>query len=278
VTPRVALTGANGFVGGLIADALGDVLVLRLVRRPAAPLDVPWSFAMTAEQVAAGLAGRGLTHLIHAAWDMQARNRAEMQACVAGSAALFAGARQAGIGTVVFIYSISAFAGARAAYGRAKLAVEQGLAESDMALRLGLVWGAGGMAGRLRAQLATARLLPLIGDGWAPQYLLGADSLKQAIRLAVAGAWPPGVVTLAHPAPVPFRQLLRACAAAQCRRVVLIPTPWRVLHAGLVLAEAGGMRLAFRSDAVLSYIYQNPAPDVSAMARAGFAPAPVEID
>jgi len=279
MTARVALTGANGFVGGLIAEALGDDLALRLVRQPAGPLDVAWSLAASAEDVAAALGGRGLTHLVHAAWDMRARAPAEVQACIDGSAALFAGARRAGIGTLIFISSISAFAAARASYGRSKFAVEQRLdPDRDIVLRLGLVWGAGGMAGRLRRQIAASRWAPLIGDGRAPQYLLGAESLKHAIRLVVEDDWPRGTVTLAHPAPVPFRALLQACAAAQGKQVTLIATPWRALYAALVLAEACGLRLEFRSDAVLSYVYQNPAPDFAAMARAGFTPAPVEID
>ncbi len=271
----IAVSGANGYVGGLIAAALATQGVVRLVRRPMGPQDMAWSFASPPQALAEDLRARGITQVIHAAWDMKANRLDELEAgCVAGSLQLLAAARAAGA-QFIFISSISAFAGARSAYGRAKLQVEAAVLEAGgIVLRLGLVVGAGGMLGALRQTVSKAKLIPLIGSGNAPQYLLPEASLAQAVHMAIEGklAAASGPVTLAHPKPVPFKSILRRLAAEAGREIVLIPVPWPFLYAALRAAEACGLKLGFRSDSIVSFIYQDPAPDFAAQGKAGLAP------
>jgi nucleoside-diphosphate-sugar epimerase len=252
-----AVTGANGYVGGVIARALGPETV-RLVRRPAGPRDVAWSFG---EDPTAALKALGVTRVVHAAWDMQAGRLAELEAgSVAGSKILLDAAVAAGAG-FTFISTISAFEGARSAYGQAKLQVERlVLAAGGNVLRAGLVHGEGGMFASLRKTVAKARVIPLIGNGTAPQYLLPEALLARAVRLDFTG-----VLTLATPAPIAFRDLLRQLAAAQGTSPVLVPVPWPIFYAGFRAAEAVGLRLGFKSDSVLSLVFQNPAPDFGPM-------------
>ena len=271
----IAVTGANGFVGGIIARGLAAEGVLRLVRRPVGADDLAWSFATPAYVLAEALVAAGVTHVVHAAWDMQASRMDELErGCVAGSLRLVEAAYAAGA-RVIFISSISAFAGARSAYGRAKLQVEQAvLAAGGIVLRPGLVVGDGGMFGALRQSLAKAKFVPMIGSGKAPQFLLPEATLVEAVQAAIAGRFDAehAPVTLADPTPVPFRDMVRRLALEAGRKVVLVPVPWQLLYVAFRTAEGLGLRLGFKSDSVISFIYQDKAPDFSTQARLGIAP------
>ena len=95
--PIIALTGANGYVGSLIARALeGRVRVVKLIRRPVSPDNIAWSFDDKVTDTADKLRGRGVTHLVHAAWDMSTCSPALLRSrCVEGSRRLFEASRQA---------------------------------------------------------------------------------------------------------------------------------------------------------------------------------------
>ena len=270
--PVIAVTGANGYIGSVIVDALKDnAKVFGLVRNPHGADQIRWSFGADQDLLAQTLRDHGVTHMIHAAWDMRASSADELEkTCVDGSFGLLAASRQAGVKKNIFISTISAFEGARSAYGRSKLKVEELFRQAKgLVLRLGLVYGdrPGGAFANLRKIVRTARIIPLIGDGRAPQYLLDERTLAEVMRRSVRGDFEGEATpfTLAHPEPVAFRDLLRRIARSESRRVVLVPVPWRILYIALYSAERLGMRLNIRSDSVLSFVHQNAAPDFDVM-------------
>jgi nucleoside-diphosphate-sugar epimerase len=277
--PVVAITGANGYVGSLIARALAaQADVVGLVRRPRAPEDIPWSFDADPAALETAFRRRGVTHLIHAAWDMKANSLSALERdCVAGSARLFGIASAAGVFRLIFISTISAFVEARSAYGRSKLMVEQmAHARQGVVLRLGLVYGGGdgGVYGSLKTMVAKARAIPMIGDGSAKQYLLHERTLAEVVQRAVRGDFDQSLrpLTIAEPEGIEFRALLGAIAAAQHKQIICVPVPWRLLYLGLKAAETAGLKLNFRSDSVVSFIFQNQAPDFEALSRYGIDP------
>jgi len=74
---------------------------------------------------------------------------------------------QAAVESIVVISSLSAFAGCRSLYGKAKLQIESlALSADAVVIRPGLVYGndSGGMFGRLVRQVRGSRLLPVL---WA---------------------------------------------------------------------------------------------------------------
>ena len=83
--------------------------------------------------------------------------------------------------------------------------------------------------------------------------------------------------TAAHEQPLTFRQLLSEIARALGKKIKFVSLPWRLLWAGLKTAEACGLRLNFRSDSLVSLMYQNPSPDFSANAAAGLICRPFEV-
>jgi nucleoside-diphosphate-sugar epimerase len=186
---------------------------------------------------------------------------------VQGSLRLFDQARAAGVSRIVFISTISAFAAARSDYGQTKLAVEKAAAENGgVILRPGLIYGEqpGGMFGALRQQ-AGRSIVPLIGDGSYPQYLVHEDDLSAAVLHALLIPQAPMVpVTIANPNPWAFRELIAEIARSQGKSPHFVRVAWPVIYHGLRFGEKMGAEIGFRSDSVLSLVYQNPHPEWNA--------------
>jgi nucleoside-diphosphate-sugar epimerase len=284
----VAITGAGGYVGSRIRRELAQRgTVFALTRRPANFDDIRWSFE-NQENLAEDLRARNVSGLVHAAWDFSAVTAAQIRRTnIEGSIRLFQLARNAGVRRIVFISTISAFAGARSLYGKAKLEVESACAaHGAVILRPGLVWGndAGGVFGSIRKQVRSTRIIPLIGSGRAPQFLIPEDFLARTVADAACGRFDAQAgrpITIANPQPWPFRDLIRALANAEGRAVRLLPMPWPLLYAALRTGEVLGARLPFRSDSVTSFAHQDPAPDWQSMREAGievppFTPATID--
>ena len=276
----VAITGSYGYVGSIIARSLErQMRVIGLVRHPKSDLDLEWSFN-SQQLLTDKLRQREVKVLIHVAWDMKASSMEELESiCVEGSGRLFSAAVDAGVKRIVFISTISSFEGCRSAYGRSKLAVEALLPASvpGVVLRLGLVFGenSGGMFGSIRQQVMRSSLLPMIGRGIAPQYLLHENTLAEAVLGAARGDYDRlerRPITLAHPRPIAFRDLVRRIAGRERRRVTLVPVPWQLLYAGARAAEMLKIRAPFRSDSIVSFVNYNRNPDFGVMQGLGIKP------
>jgi len=135
---------------------------------------------------------------------------------------------------------------------------------SVVVIRPGLVYGdrPGGVFGSMQDRVNKSSLIPIIGDGSYPQYLVHEDDVGAAVVSALnADSVSPEPVSVAHPEPWPFRRLIEKIAKSQSRRVRLVPVPWWLIFGGLRLAEMMAVRPAFRSDSVVSLVYPNPHPE-----------------
>ena len=272
--PVVAVTGANGYVGSLLVKSLSAQMhVISLVRKPSAPLDRLWHFDMSEREMTQTLQLSGVTHLIHAAWQMQGNGLEGLQrTCVAGTERLLRAADSSGRVRVIFISTVSAFDGARSAYGKSKLEAESIVrAHSGLVLRLGLVYGSGarGLFGALSALTAWSPVIPLIQGGSGVQFLLDEVSPSDAVLRAVRGDFVDKhrPLTLAHPESKRISDVIRALAAGRGRKPLLIRIPWRLPYLVSRLTEWCGIRLPFRSDSLVSFVYQNPAPDFTPLSE-----------
>jgi nucleoside-diphosphate-sugar epimerase len=269
-----AITGSNGYVGGGIKNyfAAHGWKILELTRQPQ-PGTRGIKFQLGAEISPASLAG--VNALVHCAYDFQPLRWDEIRAVnVDGTRKLFQAARAAGVGKIVCISSISAYAGCRSLYGKAKLEIEKiALDHGALVIRPGLVYGdqPGGMFGKLVEQIRQSSVIPLIGDGSQIQFLIHEEDLSAFIEKYAAGKieLAPRILTAANEQPWAFRKLLLEIARGLDKKVKFIPLPWRLVWAGLKTAEACGLKLNFRSDSLVSLMHQNPAPDFSANAQAG---------
>jgi nucleoside-diphosphate-sugar epimerase len=249
--------------------------VVPISRREAAG-SIRWEMHNPAE-ISEQLRSRGVKVLVHAAWDFTHPNAEENDRVnVQGSRQLFESADRAGVERILFISSISAFAGARSAYGQSKLRVERMVFDrpGGVVVRPGLVWGAGpgGMFGALTKQVESGSMIPMIGSGRYPQYLVHEDDLGDAIRKAVAGGLKVSApITVANEVPWLLRDLIEDIARKQGKKVTLLPVPWPAVYAGLKAAELMGAKLNFRSDSVLSLVFQDPSPDFTPANQLGLA-------
>ncbi|MGH7979746.1 MAG: NAD-dependent epimerase/dehydratase family protein, partial [Limisphaerales bacterium] len=222
----------------------------------------------------------GVTAFVHCAWDFTPLRWKEINAVnIEGARKILHAARAANVPKIVFISSISAYEGCRSLYGRAKLQIEKiAIAHGALVVRPGLVYGglAGGMFGKLAEKIRKSSITPLVGGGSQVQYLIHHEDLCAFIEKFASGAveTPPCLVTAANEQPWRFKDLIREIAAARGKKPAFIPLPWRALWLALKSAELCGLKLNFRSDSLVSLMYQNPEPDFSANARLGLVCRP----
>ncbi len=259
------VTGANGYLGRRVKAALEDRgwRVVELTRNPQ-PGHGAAKFQL-GEDVSPEILS-GAQALVHCAYDFTQLSWLGIQRInVAGSEKLLQAARSANIENIVYISSISAFEGCRSLYGRAKLAAEKiAHAAGAIVIRPGLIYGDSpdGIFGKLIRQVAKSRVQPLFGGGAQIQYLVHEQDLTAFIGDCAAGkiSPPKTPVTMAHEQPWTFRQILETIARAQGKKLSFIPVPWRLVWAGIKGAELCRVPLSFRSDSLVSLVYQNPKP------------------
>jgi len=276
-----AITGSNGYVGGGIKNyfAARGWEILELTRQPQ-PGPRGIKFQLGAEISPASLAG--VNALVHCAYDFKPLRWDEIRAVnVDGTRKLFQAARAAGVGKIVCISSISAYDGCRSLYGKAKLEIEKiALDHGALVIRPGLVYGdhPGGMFGKLVGQIRKSSVIPLMGDGSQIQFLVHEEDVSAFIEKYATGKieLAPRILTAANEQPWPFKKLLLEIARGLDKKVKFIPLPWRLVWAGLKMAETCGVKLNFRSDSLVSLMHQNPAPDFSANAQAGLVCRPFQ--
>jgi nucleoside-diphosphate-sugar epimerase len=273
--PRTCLvTGANGHLGAHVKAALQarGWNTVDVTRQPAAGSN--GVRLRLGEDIAPALLA-GAQALVHCAYDFKQLSWDEIRRVnVLGSDKLFRAARAAGVQRIVYISTISAFEGCRSLYGKAKLETEQlAHAAGAAVVRPGLIYGnpPQAMFGSLVAQVENAKVLPLFGGGAQLQYLIHEQDLCTLICALVDGSvtLPAGPLTAAHDAPWSFRRILEEIARGKGRTLKFVPAPWRLLWAGIRTAEALHVPLQFRSDSLLSLMYQNPAPSFADYQRLG---------
>jgi len=259
----VAVTGANGYLGSILVEAFGSAgfAVRRLVRSPAPGSDD--RFFDLALPCPAGVLDQ-VDLLVHCAYDMTLTRRADIwRSNVFGSVSLFDEAVSSGVPRTLALSSMSAYAGTRQLYGRAKLATEAAArARGLCVVRPGLVYGTGGggMAGTL-CRLARLPVLPDFGARARQFTVPEGDFAAAVVALARAERSPDVPVGIAHPDPVPFKELLTTFAVSMGKpRPRFIPIPAMAVYGGLRATEFLPVKLPVRADSLLGLV--RPAPNV----------------
>jgi len=294
--PLIALTGTTGFIGQcLLRDLPKRGYRLRvLLRRPSV---VPMECASAVvgdlarpQNMAAALADAdAVIHSAGVAHAMSGLPEDDYRVLnTEATIALARAAQRAGVKRFIFLSSIRAQSGPTAehvltedlapqpteAYGRSKLAAEQGLTELDLdwvALRLVLVYGAG-VKGNMAELVRFARApypLPL-GALRGRRSLLALDNLVAAIDTVLAA---PGRLRrpflVADPAALTIPEMIAALRRGLNRSPGLIPVPPSLLEMAL--------RAAGRTE-----IYQRLAgslvADPAALLRLGWTPPATTAD
>ena len=297
---RVLVTGAGGFIGPHVVSALlAAGYHVRIAQRSAAPSPGTVETVVTgdlASPIDWTEALEGVAHVVHLAGlahagpglDEALYNRINTQATLDLAQAAY----RAGVSRFVYISSIKAQTGVfdgpplreddaptpDDAYGRSKLAAEQGLARLDLdwvALRPVLVYGPGVKA-NMAALLKLARgPLPLpFGALTAPRSLLSVENLADAILFALTPKCPlRRGFFVADPEPIGIAAILTALRAGLGRGPGLIAVPPAALH---LAARLAGREEAFvklsgslvaRPDGLLRAGWRPPVETQEALAR-----------
>jgi nucleoside-diphosphate-sugar epimerase len=268
---RIAVTGATGYVGGMLTEhALGQgwnvVSLRRSLSRESPPSVEERPFVLGEPVDPTGL--EGVDALVHCAYDLSLTDPREItRVNVFGTLRLLDAAAAAGVKRVVLVSSMSAYPGTAQVYGGAKLASERDVLEyGGAAVRLGLVYGSswGGMAGSLRKLLGLP-VVPLMA-GNSHQFTVHADdAVAGLLAIAAADHVPAEAIGLAHPRPIRFRRLLEGFARQAGIRPRFVPVPWQPVHRAMRTAERIGVPLPLRSDSLLGLV--RPAPEVPLAGR-----------
>ena len=278
---NVAITGASGYVGSMLAHHFEESgwTVTRLVRSANPGDDTTVMFRLGEELAPDVFRRRQISALVHCAYDFGPVDRAEIHRVnVEGSRKLLAAAQAGGVQRMAVMSTISAFEGCRSLYGLAKLEIEAAAASfGALVVRSGLVYGdgapaAGGMFGSL-AKSVQGGVVPLIDGGIHPQYLIHEEDLWRLIEGFCDGELhdPGRPVVAASPRAWPLRDLLAELARRQGRHPRFLPIPWQPVWAGLRLAELAHLPVQYRSDSVISLVHQDRNPDFTTLRAVGVA-------
>lgn len=240
---RILLTGATGFIGQAIAEALQrrGHAVVPVLRRP--PADGGEAVLADFAQVPARAWWRerlaGFDAVVNAVGILREDGGRSFQALHTDAPAeLFRACADAGVRTVVQVSSLGADANAASTYHRSKRAADdvlRSLPVRGAVVLPSLVYGPGGTSAALFNKMALAPLLPLPAGGAMQVHPVHVEDVVEGIVRLLEDP-PPQVVTLdfAGPRPVTMREYL-----ADLRLALGEPTPLRVLPIPAVLFLAG---------------------------------------
>ena len=249
--PVVAVTGATGFIGRHLCDALrrSGWEVRALARDTSAYPFTEAGVRMFACDLPSALDERALSGaraVIHCAYltrhtDLDEARRVNDE----GTRRVIGASRAAGVERFVFMSSQSAHREALSYYGRSKLELETLTTPGrDLVVRPGLVLGRGdaGLFHRLCDTVRQSRVIPLFGGGRQPLQTVHVDDLCAAVLSALEKEIA-GCFTVAEPEPIEMRRFLEMVAIGLGRRPLFLPVPLAPALAALRTLEA--MRIPF---------------------------------
>jgi nucleoside-diphosphate-sugar epimerase len=277
----VLITGAGGFIARHLAQTLNSAAlrVLGASHSVAALPDYDRIFpASLGETLLPALAAQPVDVMIHTAL---ANGSDAYRLNVEGTSRWLDEGRAAGVSLQILLSTLSAEADALTEYGRAKWALEQRFAAAEeVAFRLGVVVGDGGMYARIRRSATRLPVTPLLDSGRQSLYVVGIDALCAVLREVIASngvslrgrAW-----NLVQPEPVTLRAMVAAIQRQAGKRSLLVAVPTKPMLVGLRVAESVPMiHLPVSSSNVAGLIQQGQRRVQSDWARFGQPAQPLE--
>lgn len=262
---RVAVTGANGFLGTHIVERLRaqEIAVVSLVRSITQGTS---ERLFTLGESPSSEILSGVEVLVHSAYDFSSRDAEHIHRInVKGSQQLFAAAQAAGVKKIIFISSMAAFEGTPSRYGQGKLEVEKTVTAipGGVSIRPGSIWSEAprGLMGTLK-KLASLPIVPYFAGRDLSLFLVHVDDVARIVlelvqdRRVIPSS---RVISCAALKPVPFKEILKRLSGRTSP--LMFPVPARIVHGGLRMMEAMGIRPPFASDSLIGLMNANKHPE-----------------
>ena len=84
-------------------------------------------------------------------------------------------------------------------------------------------------------------------------------------------------ITIAHEQGWELKEIMTQIARALGKRVTFVPVPWQLAWLGLKGLELASAQPNFRSDSLISLVYQNPRPSFALLKSLGFQCRPFQL-
>ncbi|MDR3608524.1 MAG: NAD(P)-dependent oxidoreductase [Oligoflexia bacterium] len=258
--PKVAITGANGFIGSNLVRYFLSAgwEVVGLVRRPelARKFFEPHPRLRFSEFRMPGPipeeALRGCDYLIHCAHVAYSKSAPDAdQVNQDSTRALLDSSRKLGVRKFVFVSSLSAHERALSHYSLQKLRLEKLFdPEKDLIIRPGLVIGPGGLFGKIARNVLKSPWTVLVGGGRQLVHAVWVGDLCRAsFKLLEKGY--SGSFDLAETEPCTLRELCAILSQATGRPPRFVSVPLRVVSFAVWLAEFLRVPLPFSRENLL---------------------------
>jgi len=128
------------------------------------------------------------------------------------------------------------------------------------------------MFGRLATQVRRSRIIPVLWGGKQTQYLVHEQDLGNVVQGALTDriARGTGPIAVAHSQGWELKDILAGIASAIHKNVAFFPVPWQFLWLALKSFEVARVPAGFRSDSLVSIIYQDPRPSFELLSTLGY--------
>jgi NADH dehydrogenase len=285
---RIFLTGATGFIGGHIVQALlAHGHHLTCLVRPGSCARLPahsnvrqvmGDWLLPASWVRAVPGHAVVINSIGIIREQRGAGFAAVH--TAAPLALFAAAAESGVSKIVQISALGADAQATSRYHRSKYVADRRLAELGVpyvVLRPSIVYGPGDHSMRLFARLAALPITPVPGDG---HYQLQPVQVNDLMRAVVAAVERPDLqaltVDVGGAQALTFAAILDTLARSQGKShgARILPIPWPLMRLVAAITDlAGGIGPITREE--LGMLRRGNTADIAPFVSAfGFVPLP----
>lgn len=246
----IAVTGASGFIGGQLVSHLAQkytVIALKRTLDNTNPSNVEERlFDLTQPKTFENIASADA--VVHCAYiEFSTQNKEASAQNIEGTLALANLCAEKGI-HFIFLSSMSAHANALSEYGKHKFTIEQKLSGKEQTIiRPGLVIGNSGLFHNIKNVISKSSIIPLIGGGNQPIQVVTVNELCSVIE-QVAINKTDGFYSVATPQVYTMKELYKAIAAGQNKRVRFINLPFGFMKFALTIAEGIGLNLPVKTE------------------------------
>jgi NADH dehydrogenase len=246
----IAVTGASGFIGGQLVSHLAQKHTVIALKRRLENTNQPnveeRLFDLTKPETFANATGADA--VVHCAYiEFTPKNKEASTQNIEGTLALANLCKEKGI-HFIFLSSMSAHADALSEYGKHKFTIERKLSDKGQTIiRPGLVIGNSGLFHNIKNVIAKSSIIPLIGGGNQPIQVVTVNELCSVIE-QVAINKTDGFYSVATPQVYTMKELYKAIAAGQNKRLRFINLPFGFMKFALTIAEGIGLNLPVKTE------------------------------